>query len=138
MKRRIIIPGIAVFLLLGIGVMNLSAVYARVPLQNLFQQYEVNVDEVEDVLQDLQDEKSAQRFAFWAEKLDEAVHYGKITNEQKELIIDKAFDVQERLTEIGELPEAEQPQELQNLWQELMYWGQDRGLSVKQIKNLLQ
>lgn len=144
MKKKLLIPGIAVFVLLGIGIMSLSAVYAKgieqgtyAPfVERLSQKFEVNPAEVEDVLQDLQDEKSAEKYAFWSEKLDEAVHYGKITNAQKEAIVDKAFDVEEKILAIGELPEAEQKQELENLYQELVYWAQDRGISVKQFGDL--
>lgn len=137
MKRKLIIPGLAVFALLGISMMSLSAVYAQdnptaFPpiIQKLAERFNLNPDEVKDVFEEVHDEHMAEMHAKFEDRLDEQVAAGKITLEQKQMILDKQEEMQAKMEEFKDLNPEERHEQMKAFHEELKTWAEENDIDA--------
>jgi hypothetical protein len=69
------------------------------------------------------------------QKLSEAVRDGKITEEQKELLLAKHDEIQRRIDDIQKLPEHLRIEAMEILNEETRQWLKDQGLDTLFLKH---
>jgi len=126
-KKLILFSSIAIITL---GIIGFSAVKAQESLedypliiQNLVERFGLNADEVEEVFEDTRTQRHSER-------LDEYTEDGTITEEQKNLILDKMEETREKLDAIHseEMTTDERHEAMQNLHEELSNWAEENNI----------
>ena len=95
MNKKLLIIALALVVLAGVGFATVKA-YAddsqgprSTIIEKLVERFGLNQDEVEQVFNEVREERQAQRQARWEERLNALVQEGKITEDQKAAIIAK-------------------------------------------------
>jgi len=131
MKQKLILFSSIALLSFGIlGILGFSAVKAQESLedyplivQNLAERFGLNPDEVEEVFEDTRTQRHGTI-------LDEYVEDGTITEEQKNLIIEKMEENRKKLDAIHneEMTTEERLEAMQNLHEELFDWAEENDI----------
>jgi hypothetical protein len=136
LRRRFIVPGAIVFAMLGVGILNLQAVYAQSDttyptiVERLAEKFNLNKDEVQEVFLEMRDEHKANMMARWSEKLDSAIAAGDITESQKEAILDKHEEMEAKLESLKDLSPEDRHTQMQAVHEELRNWAEEQGIKV--------
>jgi DNA-binding transcriptional regulator YhcF (GntR family) len=140
MKKKFLIPGLAIFVMLGINIFALSAVYAQdtnlsypPTIQRLAERFNLNPAEVQNVFRELHDEKEADMEAIFEEKLDDLVKEGKLTEDQKQKILDKHSEMRDKLAELWNLDPAERREKSEAIHQEFRAWAEAEGIDLNNL-----
>ena len=91
-RRKIILPSMLALAILVVAILSTNTLYAKSsysPIMTKYSQYfNLLESEEQDTSYDATDEKNADRYARFAEKLNDLELAGKITESQKEKILD--------------------------------------------------
>lgn len=135
MKKKIILPTILALSVLVIGVLSTSVSaqdasnYPSI-VQKIAERFNLNVSDVEQVFDEERDERRAEMFANFADRLDDLVSEDKLTEAQKEAILDKHEDIQDRMEEYKALPPEERHEKMQALHEEFRSWAEAEGIDL--------
>lgn len=104
-------------------------------IQKLSERFGIEESEIEAVLEEVRQEHQAENQAWFAARLSEAVTNGEITEEQKQLIIQKHEEIrnrwqEERFNAENLTPEERRQASLEKR-QELAAWAEENGVEVK-------
>lgn len=102
-------------------------------IQKLIDRFNLNTDEVTEVLEEAKEEKHEQMKANFEEKLNQAVADAKITEEQKQLIINKHEEEQGWHEELKDLEPEERWQAKKKHQEEMKNWAEENGIDLKGI-----
>ncbi len=139
MKKKIIIPAALVLAIVTLAAYRTATVYAegsnnKYPpvLEKLVGRFDLNEDEVKVVFDEVRQEYQFQMQEKFQEKLDQAVEEGKITLEQKELILAKHEELRgEKETVDWQTLSPEKRQEKgQKMHEELKAWAESNGIDL--------
>lgn len=125
MNKKILIPALflAILSLTAFGVTSIKAQgngnYPPI-VQKLVERFGLNEDEVKQVFDEARGERQAQMQANFEERLNQAVTGGRITQEQKELILSKHEEMQAN-------------REMTEHQEEMKNWAQENGIDLSQI-----
>lgn len=96
MKKRIVLPSVLALAILatiltsrGVSAQDLEN-YPTI-VQKIADQFDPDVNDGEEVFDDERDERRAEAFARFADRLDDLVLEGKITRVQRDEILDRSF-----------------------------------------------
>jgi hypothetical protein len=114
------------------GVSYVSAQDAVYPpiVQKIAQRFNLDEADVQAVFDEERDEHHAEMQAKFIEKLDDMVNDGKITTEQKESILDKHEEMQNKMESLKSLTPGERRVEMKKLHGEMKTWAEDQGLEI--------
>ncbi|MBI2103450.1 hypothetical protein HYT59_00430 [Candidatus Woesebacteria bacterium] len=140
-KKRLLLPTIVVVSILMVGVLTASLVSAQdssaypTIIERLSDRFGLNKDDVKEVFEEVRDEHKAEMYANWAERLDDLVADGKITSDQKQAILDKHEEFENKMEEIRNqsLTFDERKQKLQALHEEFKNWAESQGIDLSLI-----
>jgi len=139
--KTLIFSAVAVGAIVLTGLYGLSAVSVGAqgvisnPItQRLAERFNLNSDEVQEVFQEMRQEKREMFQIHFGEKLDEAVSEGVITQEQKEVILSKKIEMQERKEEFRNLSAEERKQAIIELKQEMKDWAEENNIDFQSFK----
>lgn len=124
MNKKLLILGIAVALMLGtaFGATALAQSDGQTQFPSIIQrfvdQFNLNEDEVQSFMDQTQEEYKAEMQAQYEDWLGEAVEDGELTEDQKQLILDKHAEMQ-----------AEQEQKRTGL----QTWVEENGIDLKYL-----
>ena len=122
-----------VTILFGAGIFATSAIYAddvvyRPIVQKISEKFNLDPKEVQAVF----DEERADHFAEmqenYSDRLDQAVADGKITDVQKQLILDKHEEILAKFDEHKDLEPSEREQKMKELHDEVSQWLKDNNI----------
>jgi|SRR3989344_7538263 len=134
MKKKLIIPTILVATIAIAGLLSVKVILAQEitsypPIvQRIAQRFNLPENEVQEVFQEVWDERQAERYANWEDKLNDAVSEGKITQEQKQAILDKYQEMQDKMESLDNLSPEERRDEMHKLHDELRDWAEKEGI----------
>lgn len=120
-----------------LGVSSLSAAEAQADynfppvIQKLVEKFNLDPAKVDEVLQQDRKEREAKRQAMIEERLDQAVKEGQITEKQKEAILAKRKEMQEKLEALRDLSPEERYEALKQLRDETEKWAKENGIDTK-------
>jgi molecular chaperone DnaK (HSP70) len=133
MTKRIILPAILLTgaLAVGaIGVTKVSAANTTYPpiVQKIAEKFGLNKDDVMSVFEEVHADRHANMMTIFETKLDQAVKDGKITEDQKQKILDKQEEIQAKMDEWKNLNPDERKAKMKAYRDELQKWAQDNGI----------
>lgn len=138
MKKKIILPTILALSVLVVGLMATNVLAQDTsnypPLvQKIADRFNLNVSDVEEVFDEERDERRAEMFALFADRLDELVSEGKLTEAQKEVILDKHEEMQDKMEELKDLSPEERHEKMLSLHEEFKTWAEEEGIDLPLI-----
>lgn len=134
-KKRIFFPSIMALAILTIGILSTSSISAQDTsyspiVEKIATHFNLNKDEVNKVFEEERDERHADMFANWAERLDDLVSEGKLTEEEKNKILDKHAQMQEKMDAIRDLEPEERQEKLKAIHEEMSLWAKENNINV--------
>lgn len=102
-------------------------------VQKIADRFNLNVGEVQKVFDDERDERRADMYAHFAERLNDLVTEGKLTESQKGAILNKHEEMQDKMEELKNLTPEERIGKMQSIHDEFKKWAEDQGIDLSLI-----
>jgi hypothetical protein len=136
MKRRVIIPTIALIAILGAVTIGTVSVNAQSPMYGnlvteIAQRFNLKESDVQDVVNQVRTSQHTAMKLKWEERLSKEVTDGKITDAQKTAIIAKHDELQKQFDALSGLSKADRKAKISEIQAELKKWATDNGLDTK-------
>ena len=137
-KHKIFLP---VFLALAIFTVAILATKVKAQeavnyppiVQKIADKFNLNVSEVAGVFDEERDERRAEMFAYFAEHLNDLVAEGKLTEEQKEAVLDKHEELQSSMEGLGGLSREERKAKMLEVHNSFKSWAEEQGIDLSSI-----
>ena len=134
MNRKIIIPVVLLSGALAVGSLGLTHAYAQDSagyspiVQKIAEKFGLNVSEVQDVFDEARADHHAQMLTNFEGRLTQAVTDGKITEEQKQKILDKHEEMQAKMYEWKNLTPEGRREKIKAFHEELKTWAEENEI----------
>jgi hypothetical protein len=134
MKKKIILPAVLALSVLVIGILTTNVAaqeagfYSPI-VEKIAERFNLNVSEVQEVF----DERRAEMYARFADRLDEMVSEGKLTESQKEAILEKHEEMYDAMDDLRSLSPAERPERMREMHEEFRSWLEEQGIDTTLI-----
>jgi len=123
MNKKLVYSFVVVAIL-GLGVVGYASA-EQMPFHERFaQRFNLNSEEVDTFMQEDRDQMQEQ-------KLDRIVEAGKITEEQKSLMLEKKEQMREEHEGLKDLEPEERRERMQELGQEMEEWAEENGIDLR-------
>ena len=138
-KNSLVISLIVLGALLFTGVVGAGLIKAEETnnyppiVQKLVERFGLNEDEVKAVFDEARQERHQERLAHFEEGLNQAVADGKITQEQKELILAKKEEMRAKHEEMRSLSWEERRTAMEQQKEEMKTWAEENGIDSTQL-----
>ena len=142
-SKKIVIPAIALAILSLVGVLGVRSVRAdensTYPsiVQKLVERFNLNTEEVQQVFNEVREERQQEVQVRFEERLNQAVSEGKINQEQKEAIMAKKDEMKANRGEFKDLAPEERHQNRETHRQEMETWAEENGIDLDLMTMLL-
>ena len=133
MKKKVLLPSILVISILVIGILatNTSAQsltdYPPV-VQKIADRFSLKVGDVQSVFDEEKDECRADMYAHFAERLNDLVSEGKITESQKETALNMHEKMHDEMENMFNIPAKERREKILKLQEEFRKWMESEGI----------
>lgn len=142
-KKKMLFPVMALAVLAG-GLLTVTGASAQdssnphdTIVQKIADKFGLNKDEVQKVFDEERTARQAEMEAKNAQRLDTLVSEGKITNEQKTLILNKQKELREKHQANRDNFEGKTPEEMKTQMEsqktELETWTKENGISIEYL-----
>jgi len=102
-------------------------------IQKLIDKFNLNPEEVSQVLEETREEQHQQAQANFEEKLNEAVENGRITEDQKSIILAKHEEMKNSKENWKDLSPEERMEKGKTMKEELKTWAEQNGIDLKDL-----
>lgn len=102
-------------------------------IDRLVSRFNLNKNDVEKVFEENQAARQAERKTEIEEKLNQAVSEGKLTNDQKNALIQKMDEMRARRDDLRNLSREERRQKMTEHRTEMQKWASDNGIDFTQL-----
>ncbi len=102
-------------------------------VQKLAERFNLNVDEVREVFNEAHKERHQKMQAHLEERLNQVVSKGKITEEQKEAILAKKAEIQDKHKEMRDLSPKERWATMKKHREEMKAWAKENNIGLKRF-----
>ena len=139
MSKKVILSTVIVLSILMLGVAaanNASAqeLSSYPPLvQKIAERFNLSVGDVQSVFDEERDARRADMYAHFAEKLNDLVADGKLTETQKAAILAKHEEMQAKMEELKSLDLEVRREKMRVLHEEFKTWAQQQGIDLSLI-----
>ncbi len=137
MNKKIIIPAIALTILAGLTINGVTRAYAdessnNFPpmVQGLVEKFNLNKDEVSSYLEEQRQVRQEERRTEREGMLNTAVSEGKITEEQKTLLLNKMDEYRNNKEDFFGLTREEKQQAIEEHRAEMQTWAEENGIDL--------
>jgi flagellar motility protein MotE (MotC chaperone) len=133
MKKRIVLPSIVALSILIIALQASNVLtdnltnYSPIA-QKIAEQLDIDAEEAEEVYDEEKDERRAESFAYFADRLDNLVDEGEITEVQREDLLDKHEEIQDALEEYQYLSTKEKREKLEAIHGDFANWLKEQDI----------
>jgi polyhydroxyalkanoate synthesis regulator phasin len=137
MKKKLIIPvlGLALVGLVGYGTIRAYADYSSsrysTVIQKLVERFGLNEEEVKDVFEEVREEHHTQVQTDFEDWLSEAVTSGDLTEEQKQLILEKHEELKSDKESFQDMTREEMYQAMLDRKTELKSWAEENEIDLE-------
>ena len=100
-------------------------------IQRIAERFNLPEFEVQEVFVEAREEKMENMKAHFEERIYEAVSAGELTEDQKDLILAKKAEIQEKQEELKGLSWQEKREALKEFHQEMREWAEENGIDLK-------
>ncbi|KKS17613.1 MAG: hypothetical protein UU77_C0018G0024 [candidate division WWE3 bacterium GW2011_GWC1_41_7] len=97
-------------------------------VQRLAEHFNLNENEVDEVIAEVREERHQEMMSTYSEKLDEVVEEGKLTAEQKDKILAKIEEMKDEHLGFTGLTQEERRQKMEEHRAELEQWAEENGI----------
>jgi len=138
-SKKIIILAIALGILTLASVAGTRAIYAQDSngypsiVQKLVERFNLDAGEVQKVFDEVRGERHQEMQARFEERLNQAVSESEITEEQKQAILDKKAEMQEKCEEMKDLSWEERRTVMEEHREEMKTWAEENGIEMWQL-----
>lgn len=138
LNKKVIIPMVAFAALVAIsGMVGISKAddssNRDTLIQRITEKFNLNQGEVEEVFNQHREERHQQRQMEIEERLNKAVSDGKITEEQKNLILKKKEEMQGQRESFRNLSDEERKEQMRNHREEMNKWAEENDIDMKEF-----
>ncbi|MBU2545022.1 hypothetical protein KKC65_01005 [Patescibacteria group bacterium] len=133
MKKYLLLSGLAICALLITGVVYAQVNNSNNPfIEKLAERFNLNIDEVQEFFNENKPRFGGDKpeFAGSEKGLDNLVEQGKITEDQKELIIEKHETIKETMNGLKDLSLKEMQEKMRGLGEEMNQWAEENGIDI--------
>ncbi len=124
-----------------VGVLSTSIISAQdtstypTIVERLSEKFGLNKDEVQSVFNEVRDEHKADMYAHWAERLNDLVAEGKLTEAQKTALLDKHEELDNKMEDLKNqnLTFELRKKQMQALMSELKTWAESQSIDLSLI-----
>lgn len=144
-NKKILVPTAAA-LMIGLGVFGVGQISAQsddmhsTMIQKLSQKLGISEDKINSAFEQIHSERKSERKAFLEQKLNQAVNDGKVTDAQKQAILNKFSEMKDFKVDKDSFKNmtAEQRRNaMQQKKQEMESWAAQNGLSLEILHELM-
>ena len=134
MKKKIIIPSIFAVAVLALAVMMSSSVSAQndengnTLSYRIAQRFGLNETEVREEFDTFRDERRADMYAKYAERLNDLMAEGKLTKEQRDKILEKHEEMQDMSESMRDLSPEERREQMESHRGEMKAFMEEIGV----------
>lgn len=134
MKHKIILPAILLSGALAVGTLGITQTYAQeinkyTPIvQRLAQRFGLKEEDVQSVFDEVHQERRAEMEARFLERLDQLVAEGKITQDQKQKLLDKQEELELKMEEYKNLEPTDRREKMKEFHQEMKKWADENDI----------
>lgn len=133
LKKRIILPTILLTGALAagtLGISNVSAQDTSYPniVQRLAQKFNLDANQVQEVFMEVHNQRQAEMEARLVQRLEDMVVDGKITQDQKQMILNKHEEMQAKMDEWKDLEPEARRGKMQAYHEEIRTWAEENNL----------
>ena len=100
-------------------------------VEKFAERFDLDPDEIHDFFNELKEERVADAEDRFEEKLDELVEDEKITEDQKEAILDKKEELRTFREELEDMTISEAREAMKDIHEELKDWAEENDISLK-------
>ncbi|MFC1710164.1 hypothetical protein ACFL0F_00695 [Patescibacteria group bacterium] len=139
MKGKITLIGLAVALLATLGAVGVNSVSADdattfpPAIQALVDRFNLNEDEVGDVLDEVRTQRHEERHAYMGERLDGLVSEGKLTQEQKDKLLSRMEEMRENHEGWQYEDKEERMEAARQRKEEMQSWAEAEGIDLEEV-----
>lgn len=137
LNKKILKPTAFILGVVMLGLLSVSYAAAQsdagryLPIvEKIAAKFNLNKDDVQAVFDEERDERHAEMQARFAERLDDLVNSGKITNEQKDAIIKKHEEMHNKMLELKDMEPEERKAEMQKVHEDFKNWAEEQGIDL--------
>ncbi|OGM23937.1 hypothetical protein A2715_02045 [Candidatus Woesebacteria bacterium RIFCSPHIGHO2_01_FULL_39_32] len=134
--KKVIFPTMLVLGVILVGLLSVSVASAQDSddypsiVQKIAEKFNLNEADVQAVFVEDREEHYAEMQARWSERLDDLVNDGKITAEQKQVILDKHEEMHNKMEEWKDLNVEERHEKMHALHDEFKTWAEGPGIDL--------
>ncbi len=139
-NKKIFFPTVLALAVLTVGILSTSVISAQdssypTIVERLAERFGLNKDEVQQVFEDEHQERKAEMYANWAERLDDLVAEGKLTETQKQAILDKHEEMEGKIEELKDqnLTFEEKKEKMRGVHEEFKSWIDEQEIDLSLI-----
>ena len=138
MRKKVIIPTIALVAILGAVAVGTMPVSAQGPLYGnlvakIAQRFNLKESDVQQVFDEVRASRIDEMKTKWEDRVSQLVKEGKITEAQKSLILAKHDEVQKAMQALRDLSPAERKAKAEQIRTDLEKWATENGIDLKLI-----
>jgi len=105
-------------------------------IQRLVERFNLDPAQVQEVFTGVREERMIMRQANFGERLTQAVEEGKISEEQKQAILEKKAEMREKHEELKGLSPEERRQAMEQFREEMKVWADGNGITPELLFGL--
>lgn len=134
LTKKHIIPTMFMLGVILVGLTSVSPALAEESNQyssivtKIAEKFNLNPSDVQAVFDDERDNHKADMYSRLVEKLDTMVGDGKITKDQKDIILKKHEEIENKMLEMRDKSPEQRKTEMENLRDELKSWAEEQGI----------
>jgi hypothetical protein len=135
LNKRIILPTILLTGALAVGALGISNVSAQdinypTIVERLASKFNLDPNQVQEVFTEVHQERQAEIEAQFAQRIEDMVVDGKITEAQKQLILDKHEEMLAKMDEWKDLARDQRRDKMQAYHEELRTWAETNNIDL--------
>lgn len=132
--KKLLIPTTVMLGLIIVGLLSSSYISAQDSnyyppiVQKIAEKFNLNVEDVQDVFDEERNDHHAEMQALWSERLDDLVNEGNITAEQKQAILDKHEELEDKMESLKDLNWDERQEKMKEIREEFKNWASSQNI----------
>lgn len=140
MNKKLVASALILTTVVGLGAVKLNKVYAeesegpmRRGFQAFIERFNLNEDEVNEFMQEQREEREQYRTQHINDKLADAVAEGKITEAQKEALLEKMAEHHSQADELRQQSREEHREQMESHREEFKAWAESQGIDLEEL-----
>ncbi len=132
-KLLYILTGCVLLAVFGFGIAQARNGNYPDLIDKLIERFNLDRQEVEQFFEEIHEERMEQAQVYFDGRLDELVEQGKLTEEQKQLIIAKKEEMCQKMEQMKQLSPEERREAMEQHREEMKTWAEENGIELNYV-----